>query len=197
MRNYMMELFNAIFSNVCNKYEKYPDRFKNGTDHEVLKKDFRKYVTRSLSVGSIESTEDLKLIRYGTLLGPMQVLIVYNPFIVMQAGACIAVNAGKYETETVPLTIIFVDGLFYKLTKDSQKFIIFHELGHSVRGKKKFLRKLSEEKSCDRFAKANLHNVSAVGALREVRNTVASARGNRILKQISLVEIEKRIAAVE
>lgn len=196
MRNYMMELFEMIFKNVCNEYEKYNDRFKNGTDHEVLKKDFRKYVTRSLSVGSIESTEDLKLIRYGTLLGPMQVLIVYNPFIVMQSNACIAVNAGRYNETGIPLTIIFVDGLFYKLSKDSQKFIIFHELGHSVRGKKKF-RKLSEEKSCDRFAKANLHNVSAVGALREVRNTVASARGNRILKRISIAEIDKRISAVE
>jgi len=196
MRNYMMELFDVIFNNVCNGYEKYPDRFKNGTDHEVLKKDFRKYVTRDLSVASIEATKDLKLITCGTILGPMRVLIVYNPFIVMQANACIAVNAGRYNETGIPLTIIFVDGLFYKLSKDSQKFIIFHELGHSVRGKKKF-RKLMEEKSCDRFAKANLHNVSAVGALREVRNTVASTRGNRILKKISLVEIEKRIAAVE
>ena len=196
MRNYMMELFNAIFSNVCNKYEKYPDRFKNGTDHEVLKKDFRKYVTRDLSVASIEATKDLKLVTCGTILGPMRVLIVYNPFIVMQSGACIAVNAGKYETETVPLTIIFVDGLFYKLTKDSQLFIIFHELGHSVRGKKKF-RKLSEERACDKFAFENLKSISAANALREIKNVITSVRGNRILKKISLVEIEKRIAAVE
>ena len=196
MRNYMVKFFEVIFSNVCNEYEKYHDRFKNGTDHEVLKKDFRKYVTRSLSVGSIESTEDLKLIRYGTLLGPMQVLIVYNPFIVMQSNACIAVNAGRYNETGIPLTIIFVDGLFYKLSKDSQKFIIFHELGHSVRGKKKF-RKLSEERACDKFAKANLKSISAANALREVKNVITSVRGNRILKKISLVEIEKRIAAVE
>lgn len=196
MRNYMMELFDVIFSNVCNGYEKYPDRFKNDTDHEVLKKDFRKYVTGSLSVASIKATKDLKLVTCGTILGPMRVLIVYNPFIVMQSGACIAVNAGRYNETGIPLTIIFVDGLFYKLSKDSQKFIIFHELGHSVRGKKKF-RKLSEEKSCDRFAKANLKSISAANALCEVKNVITSVRGNRILKKISLVEIEKRIAAVE
>ena len=195
MRNYMVKFFEVIFSNVCNEYEKYHDRFKNGTDHEVLKKDFRKYVTRNLTVASIEATKDLKLVTCGTLLGPMRVLIVYNPFIVMQSGACIAVNAGRYGTG-IPLTIIFVDGLFYKLSKDSQLFIIFHELGHSVRGKKKF-RKLSEERACDKFAKANLKSISAANALREVKNVITSVRGNRILKKISLVEIEKRIAAVE
>lgn len=196
MRNYMVKFFDVIFSNVCNEYMKYAERFKKGSNFEVLKRDFRKYVTRSLSVGSIESTEDLKLIRYGTLLGPMQVLIVYNPFIVMQSNACIAVNAGRYNETGIPLTIIFVDGLFYKLSKDSQKFIIFHELGHSVRGKKKF-RKLSEERACDKFAKANLKSISAANALREVKNVIISVRGNRILKKISLAEIEKRIAAVE
>lgn len=197
MRDMIMKIFEIIFRMVCNQYESFTERFKPNSNLEILKKDFRKYVTKSLTVGSIESTEDLKLVTCGTLLGPMQILIVYNPFIVMQSGACIAVNGGRYETDSLrPLTIIFVDGLFYRLSKDSQIFILFHELGHSVRGRKRF-RRLKEEVACDKFAKANLKNTSAASALTEVRKLVASARGNRILKRISIAEIDKRISAAE
>lgn len=195
MRNMIIRLFEEIFRIVCNQYEQYHDRFKNDTDFKVIERDFKRYITKNLSVGSIEST-DTTLVTWGTLLGPMQVLTIYNPLVVMQSGAAIAVNAGSYATVHGLLTIVFVDGLFDRLSKDSQKFIIFHELGHSVRGKKKF-RKLSEEIICDKFAKANLHNVSAVGALQEVKNVVASAKGNYILKRISTAEISKRISAVE
>ena len=191
----IMKIFEIIFRSVCNAYEQYYDRFKNDSDFEVLERDFKRYITKNLSVGSIEST-DTTLTTWTTILGPMQVLTIYNPLVVMQSGAAIAVNAGSYATVHGLLTIVFVDGLFDKLSKDSQKFIIFHELGHSIRGKKKF-RKLSEERACDKFAFTNLKNISAAHSLREIKNVIASTRGNRILKKISLAEIEKRIAAVE
>lgn len=88
-------------------------------------------------------------------------MVIYNPYMVISRGWSVA----GCLTDTVSQIIVFVDDDYMQMSKDTQEFIMYHELGHiacnhnSVLG----IRNINQEYEADMYAsKYSTHGIAAL-----------------------------------
>lgn len=122
---------------------------------------------------------------YGRLLMvgkvPCTVQIIYNPYMVVANGWAIA---GCY-TDSVEQIVVFVDDDYMQLSKEAQKFVFYHEIGHIAcwHSFTDASRILDYEYEADAYAVSKCCNVDAVQVLTELLSYAPQAKE----------EIQKRI----
>ena len=112
---------------------------------------------------------------------PCTVQVIYNPYMVIANGWSIS---GCY-TDTVEQIVIFVDDDFMQLSKETQQFVFYHEIGHIAccHESNSISRILEYEYEADAYA-ASKSNVDAVQTLTELLPYTPQAE-EEIQKRIS------------
>ena len=107
-----------------------------------------------------------------------RLIVIYNPYMVISRGWAIA----GCMTDTVNQIVIFVDDDYMHMTKDTQEFIIYHELGHIVcnHSTRLHMRHIDHEYEADTYA--STHSSHGIEALQEISNYVC----RKAKKEISL-----------
>ena len=97
-----------------------------------------------------------------------RLIVIYNPYMVISRGWAIA----GCMTDTVNQIVIFVDDDYMHMTKDTQEFTIYHELGHIVcnHSTRLHMRHIDQEYEADTYA--STHSSHGIEALQEIGNYV-------------------------
>ena len=104
-------------------------------------------------------------------------IVLYNPYMVISRGWAIA----GCMTDTVSQIVVFVDDDYMQMSKDTQEFIIWHELGHIEYAHNTPLgvRRITQEYEADEYAET--HSGHGIKALKEIAMYVTTKRSRREL----------------
>lgn len=164
------------FEREVNKMLSKKERWNSSKDKELcqttLDNVYSPVYTRGISVLG-------RLVQVSGILCTLQVL--YNPYMVISRGWAIA----GHFTDTVSQIVVFVDDDFMRLSADTQKFIVYHEIGHIEYGHYRhtcLLRDLDKECEADAYAAKHCPGV-AQEALTELLQYIDDEES---IKEISL-----------
>lgn len=110
--------------------------------------------------------------------------VIYNPYMVISRGWAVA----GCLTDTISQIVVFVDDDFMAMSKNTQEFIVWHEIGHIEHRHNSvmLIRNIKHEYEADLFAKTR-SNADGVQALTEISKYVTT---------LSKIELRKRITAL-
>lgn len=162
------------FKKVANKMLRKKKRWNNTLDNalcdSVLSNVYNPVFTQGIQV-------DNRIVTVNSI--KCTLIVIYNPYMVISRGWTIA----GCLTDTINQIVVFVDDDYMCMSKNTQDFIVHHELGHIVHSHctKLGARHIDQEYEADMYAAQCITN--GIEALTEV-NTYVSARKTK--KEISL-----------
>lgn len=97
-----------------------------------------------------------------------RLIVIYNPYMVISKGWAVA----GCMTDTVNQIVVFVDDDYMHMNKNTQEFIIHHELGHIVHNHctKLGMRHIDQEYEADMYA--TQYSIHGIEALTEIATYV-------------------------
>ena len=105
-----------------------------------------------------------------------KLIVIYNPYMVISRGWAIA----GCMTDTVNQIVVFVDDDYMHMSKNTQEFIIYHELGHIVCNYSTRLlsmRHINQEYEADMYAIQ--HSNHGIDALVEVSTYIITRKAKK------------------